>query len=230
MQNIPKIKICGITNIDDATYALRLGADSLGFIFYGRSKRYIIPEDAKVIIDSVRKIRGKRRRDFLSCSGNTTITGVFVNEKHELIESVVKDLNIDIIQLSGTESIDYIEKLNLNKNRILKAVHIKNKIDTEMVCHYKKIGINVLLDTYADDAAYGGTGVSFDLNLLRNINLEQLIIAGGIGPDNISYIMKNVRPYGFDLSSKVEDYPGKKDYKKMSDFFDNFKGALYEIS
>ncbi len=230
MQNIPKIKICGITNLDDAAYASRLGADSLGFIFYDKSKRCMTPEYAKEIIDAVRKIKKKKHQGFLSFSGNVAITGVFVNEEQAILESIVKDLNIDVVQLSGTESVDYIKKLNLNKNKILKAIHIKNKADIESVYSYEKIGVNVLLDTYTEDGSYGGTGVSFDLNFLQDVDLGRMIIAGGIGPDNIAYIVKSVRPYGFDLSSKVENYPGKKDNKKMSDFFDNFREVLHEIS
>lgn len=230
MQNIPKIKICGITNFNDALEALRLGADSLGFVFYDKSKRGIIPQNAKDIIHALRNAQKKFSEEFLSVSGGIIITGVFVNEKQEALKSIVKDLNIDIVQLSGTESADYIEELNLNKNKILKAVHIKNEADIEKIYYYKNIGVNILLDTYAEKGIYGGTGLSFNLNLLKNLDLSKVIIAGGVGPDNIGYIMENARPYGFDISSKIEDYPGKKDYKKMSDFFDNFREALYEIS
>lgn len=230
MQNIPKIKICGITNLNDAREALKLGADSVGFVFYDKSKRGIIPIKAKEIIGTLRKAKKEFSKEFLSVNRDIIITGVFVNEKQEHLKAIVKDLNIDIVQLSGTESADYIEELNLNKNKILKAVHIKNEADIEKVYYYKNIGVNILLDTYAEGGSYGGTGLSFNLNLLKNLDLSSIMVAGGICSDNIANIMKIIRPYGFDLSSKIEDYPGKKDYEKMSSFFNNFRGALYEIS
>ncbi len=230
MQNIPKIKICGITNLNDAREALKLGADSLGFNFYGESKRGLTLVKAKEIIDALRKTQRESSREFLSVNRDIIITGVFVNEKQERLKAIVKDLDIDIIQLSGTEPVNYIEELDLNKNRVLKVVHIKGETDIEKVYFYKNTGVNILLDTYAGEGAYGGTGLSFNLDFLKDIDLSSIMIAGGIGPDNIANIMEIIKPYGFDLSSKIEDYPGKKDYAKMSRFFDNFRGVLYAIS
>lgn len=230
MQNIPKIKICGITNLDDAEEAVRLGADSIGFVFYDKSKRGIIPEKAKEITRALRKTKEKFSKEFLGVNRDIVIAGVFVDEEQEKIETIVNDLGIDIVQLSGAESTGYIEDLNLDKNSILKAVHIKDEASIEKVYYYKNAGVNILLDTYAGGGVYGGTGLPFDLNLIKNLDLSSVIIAGGIGPDNIKYITETVMPYGFDLSSKIEEFPGKKDYKKMSSFFDNFKGAVYETA
>lgn len=230
MQNIPKIKICGITNLDDAFDAVKLGADSIGFIFYDKSKRGIIPKKAKEIIGALRKTEEKFSKEFLSVNRDIVIAGVFVNEEPEKIKAIVNDLGIDIVQLSGAESTGYIEDLNLDKNRIIKAVHMKNEADIEHVYYYKNAGVNILLDTYAGGGVYGGTGLPLNLNLIKNLDLSSIVIAGGIGPDNIKHIIKTVMPYGFDLSSKIEEFPGKKDYKKMSSFFDNFKGAVYETA
>lgn len=230
MQNVPKIKVCGITNFNDANEVFKSGADSLGFIFYNGSKRGITAEQAGGIIDSLRNSEKTALREFLSAKRNVIITGVFVNENPKRINAVVKDLNLDIIQLSGTESVNYIEELNLDRNKILKAVHIENEADIEEIYYYKDAGVNILLDTKGQEGSYGGTGMPFNLNILNGIDLTSIIIAGGIGPDNIGHIMKNVKPYGFDLSSKLEEYPGKKDYKRMKSFFDNFKEVLHEIS
>lgn len=224
MPYIPKIKICGITNIDDARNALAQGADALGLVFYEKSARFISASAAKSIIEELRKPGGKRLKNFLSVKRNVIITGVFANEEPEKIKSMVKALDIDIIQLSGTESLKHIEDIGIVPNRILKAVHLKEETDLEKIRYYKKAGVNILLDA-SGEGSYGGTGIPIDLDMLKNINLNDIILAGGIGPGNIKYILKSVRPYGIDLSSKIEDLPGKKNYDKMALFFRNFKEA-----
>ncbi|HEC24713.1 MAG TPA: phosphoribosylanthranilate isomerase [bacterium] len=228
--NVPKIKICGITNLDDARSALECGADSLGFVFYEKSKRFVSPEKAKRIIFELRRDKKEYCRDFLSVERNVIITGVFVNESIETVTALMNNTDIDIIQLSGTESLEYIEELGIGKNAVLKAVHIEKEKDIEKISYYENAGVNVLVDTFAGRGIYGGTGSSFNLNLLKNINPKNLIIAGGIGPDNIKDIIQAIRPYGIDLSSKIEGIPGKKDYDKMVLFFRNLKGAAYEIA
>jgi phosphoribosylanthranilate isomerase len=230
MPNIPKVKICGITNIDDARNALEQGADTLGFIFYEKSARFVSPETAKPMIKELRESEKKQLKNFLSVKRNVIITGVFVNESSEKIRKTVKDLDIDIVQLSGTESLKYIEDLDIALNSILKAVHLKEEADLEKIYHYKEAGVNILLDAFEGKGAYGGTSTPINLNMLKNINMEDLILAGGIGHDNIEYILKSVKPYGIDLSSKIEDLPGRKNAAKMALFFKNLKGASYEIA
>ena len=225
MSDIPKIKICGITNVDDANNALDLGADTLGFIFYEKSKRYISPETAKVIIKELRKTAGKNVKNFLSVKRNIIITGVFVNENKEKIKKIVRDTDIDIIQLSGNESLNYIEESGIDKNLILKAVHVKEEADLDIIYRYKEAGVNVLIDAFTGEGAYGGTGVQVNLNIMKNLNAGDLILAGGIGHDNIEYIIKSLKLYGVDLSSKIEDLPGKKNYDKMALFFKNLRRA-----
>ncbi|MHB8232265.1 MAG: phosphoribosylanthranilate isomerase [bacterium] len=230
MLSIPKIKICGITNLNDARNALELGADVLGLIFYEKSARFVSPEAAKPIIEELRKTEKKQLKNFLSVKRNVIIAGVFVNENPEKIKNTVKDLGIDIVQLSGTESLEYVEDLDIARNLVLKAVHLKEDADLEKIYYYKEAGVNVLLDAFGGKDAYGGTGAAINLNMLKNINMNDLILAGGIGPGNIEYILKSVKPYGIDLSSKIEDLPGKKNSAKMALFFKNLKGASYEIA
>jgi phosphoribosylanthranilate isomerase len=230
MPYIPKIKICGITNVDDALNALELGADTLGFVFYEKSKRYVSPEKAKGIIGNIRKTAGKNIKNFLSVKRNVIITGVFVNEDPEKIKRAVKDLDIDIIQLSGNESLNYIEKSGLDKDLVLKAVHAKEEADLEKIYPYRDAGINVLIDAFGGAGVFGGTGVPVNLNIMKNLNAGDLILAGGIGHDNIEYIIKSLMPYGIDLSSKTEDSPGKKNYDKMALFFKNLRRASYETA
>ncbi|MHB1601282.1 MAG: phosphoribosylanthranilate isomerase [bacterium] len=227
MPDIPKIKICGITNVDDAYNALDLGADTIGFLFYEKSKRYVSPETAKGIIRELRKTAGKNKKNFLSVKRNIIITGVFVNEGSENIKKIVKDLDIDIIQLSGNESLNYIEESGIDKNIVLKAVHVKEEKDLEVIYLYKEAGVNVLIDAFGGEGVFGGTGISVNLNIMKNLNASNLILAGGIGQDNIEYIIKYLKPYGIDLSSKIEDLPGRKNYDKMALFFKNFRRASY---
>lgn len=226
LYSIPKVKICGITNIDDARNALEQGADTVGFIFYEKSARFVSPETAKSIIKELRKSEKKQLKNFLSVQRNVIITGVFVNESPEKIRKTVQDLDIDIIQLSGAESLKYIKDLDIAVNLILKAVHLKEEEDLEKIYYYKESGVNILLDAFGGKGAYGGTGMSINLNMLKNINMKDLILAGGIGHDNIKYILKTVKPYGIDLSSKIEDLPGRKNAAKMALFFKNLKGAF----
>ncbi len=230
MPYIPKIKICGITNVDDAYNALELGADTLGFVFYEKSKRHISPKTAKEIITELRKTVEKNIKNFLSVKRNVIITGVFVNEDPIKVKRIVKDLDIDIIQLSGNESLKYIEESGIDKNLIIKAVHVKEETDLYKIYPYKNAGVNVLIDAFGGQGIFGGTGISVNLSIIKNLNAGDLILAGGIGEDNIEYIMKSVRPYGIDLSSKIEDLPGKKNYDKMELFFKNLRRASYETA
>ena len=227
MSDIPKIKICGITNIDDAYNALKLGADTIGFIFYENSKRYIPAETAKGIIKELRKTAGKNVKNFLSVKRNIIITAVFVNENPEKIKKIARDVDADIIQLSGNESLSYIEESSIDKNIILKAVRVKEEADLDIIYRYREAGINVLIDASAGEGVFGGTGVRVNLDIIKNLNAGDLILAGGIGHDNIENIIKSIKLYGIDLSSKIEDLPGKKNYDKMALFFKNLRRALY---
>lgn len=214
-----KVKICGITNIDDATAAIKLGADSLGFVFYDKSKRYIAPKDAKELIKEIRS-NNYNNKEFLSVTTNIPITGVFVNENLKQLDSITNETGIDIVQLSGDETPEYIKAIGYEK-KILKAVHIQKKEDISKIYLYEDIGVNILLDTFIKDGIYGGTGVEFNLDIIKNIDVADKIIAGGIGPANIKNIIDIIKPYGVDLSSKVERSAGRKDYDKMHKLFFN---------
>ena len=225
MNKIPKIKICGITNIEDARNSLVYGADCLGFVFYPESPRYIHPEEARLILIELRKSE-KGLREFFSVRRNVIASGIFVNEAVENIKEIIKVADLDIIQLSGTEDIDYIERLGIDKKKILKAVRVKGPESLSRAKKYMSEGVNVLLDAYSPEGLYGGSGLSICADLLKNFDLSSIIIAGGICPDNISSAVRNLMPYGFDLSSRLEEVPGKKSKDKIINFFENVKGAL----
>lgn len=221
-----KVKICGITNPADAVKALELGADAIGFIFYDKSPRFVEFESAMDIMGNLRSRKwGAGKKKFLSAEGNMITVGVFANEDPERVRKAVDYLGIDIVQLSGGESIGYINALGLNKKMVLKSVRVGSLKDLELIDEYKASGIDVLLDapTVPDSLIYGGTGRTIDLSLLKNVDAGNLVLAGGIGPDNVTGILNSIAPYALDLSSKIEESPGIKDHVKMSMFFENFR-------
>ncbi|MFN8672256.1 MAG: phosphoribosylanthranilate isomerase [Candidatus Sericytochromatia bacterium] len=203
-----KIKICGITKIEDALLAIELGAWALGFIFYPKSPRYIEPEKAKEIIEKIPK--------------NIKTVGVFVNENLEKVEEIGKTTNISTYQLHGEENNDYCEKLS---KEVIKAFRFKTKEELEIIEEYKnnKNIIAFLVDAFSKEA-YGGTGHRADWDIAKEVkNYGNLILAGGINEKNINSAILSVNPYAIDLSSSIESEYGIKDHKKTKDFFEELK-------
>lgn len=193
-----KVKVCGITNIDDAKVCVDCGADALGFIFYKKSKRYIEPDEAKKIIDNLPFFVFK--------------VGVFVNENHEMVNSIAKATGLNAVQLHGDESLEYCEKINYP---VIKAIRVDDKLN-ENLEKYSQFA--VLLDT-KDTREYGGTGKRFDWELIPESNRSKIILAGGVSEDNIDEIFNRIKPQAIDLSSSLEKEPGIKDHKKVKSFF-----------
>ena len=231
-----KVKICGITNLEDAVLALSFGVDSLGFVFYKRSKRYIPPSGAAVIITEIHRYSLMPHKEFdrsaepqgffAAYTASVPCTGVFVNEDIQKLHSIVERTGIDIVQLSGNEDMDYINKLDRSViKKIVKAVRIGSRKDVETVRVFEDQGIGILLDAYLAKHIYGGSGLAFDWSIIEDIDVSDKLLAGGIGQDNIKYIRDNIKPYGVDLSSKVESEPGKKDYDKMRKFFETLNNS-----
>lgn len=202
-----KVKICGITNLDDAMAAVDCGADALGFVFFEGSPRFIPHEKAKIII--------KKLPSFI-----TTI-GVFVNEKPERIEKIIGLTDIDVVQLHGDET---PEMCDISK-RVIKAIRVKYLESLEPIKNYKDKVSTFLLDTYAPDIP-GGTGQVFNWDIAIDAKqFGRIILAGGLTPDNIIEAVRRVRPYGVDVSSGIELAKGKKDHRKMKLFIERAKGA-----
>ncbi len=194
-----KIKICGITNLNDAMLALDLGADALGFIFYRDSKRYISAEDASRIISKLPPF--------------AKTVGVFVNQGVEELKSMKTRIGFDIFQLHGEEGPDYCRRLG---NSVIKAMRVKDRIIHEEVDSFPVQAL--LFDAYST-AEFGGTGRSFDWGLLKGITLSKaVIVSGGLTPENVAEAIDIVNPYAVDVSSGVEDYPGKKNAVKLKAF------------
>jgi phosphoribosylanthranilate isomerase len=199
-----KVKICGITNIEDAVLSENLGADALGFIFYEKSKRYISPKTANDIIKHL--------------SPFTLKVGVFVNENSDKINAESKIAGINIVQLHGDEKPKLIDEINLP---VIKAFRINDEFDFKILEEYKNCYF--LFDTYSS-MQFGGTGKTFNWDIIpRNIT-DKIILSGGISISNIKRIIDEVNPYAVDLSSSVEEYPGKKSELKLKQFFNILKG------
>jgi phosphoribosylanthranilate isomerase len=201
-----KIKICGITNLEDALLCESLGVDALGFIFYEKSKRFIDYEDANKIIKQL--------------SAFTIKVGVFVNTESAIINTVSKQVGLNLIQLHGNETPNQIEELFLP---VIKAFRINNDFDFNILKLYKNC--HYLLDTFSS-TEFGGTGITFNWNLIPQNIKHKIILSGGISSANISTVFAEVNPYAIDVSSSLEEFPGKKDHKKVKEFFNKIKGIL----
>ena len=197
-----KIKICGITNLNDALDAVRLGADALGFVFYPMSKRYIEPVKAKEIADSLPPFVKK--------------VGVFSNEKADVVREISEIVNLDLLQIHGDETPGYCDSL---RSPYIKAFRLKDENTLGEVNQYNTNYI--LFDTYSADE-YGGTGRAFDWDILKNQPFENkyVILSGGLNPGNIKEAVNLLQPYAVDVSSGVEESPGKKDIGKIKKFIE----------
>ncbi len=200
-----RVKICGITNLNDAMAAVDFGADALGFIFFKGSPRYITCNSAASII--------KKLPSFL------TTVGVFVDEQLQQIENIIAMAGIDVVQLNGDEPSDKC----IFSRRSIKAIHVKNLESLNQLNNYRGIVSAFLLDTFTPDL-YGGTGKIFNWDIaIEAKQFGRIILAGGLTPDNIAEAVRRVRPYGVDVSSGVECDKGRKDHKKMQLFIKRAK-------
>ena len=194
-----RIKICGITNIEDALLSVDLGANALGFVFYKGSKRYIVPDNAQSIISKLPPF--------------VTTVGVFVNQKLEEIKKIKEKAGFDAFQLHGDESPDFCMKL---EGKIIKAIRVKDSIDPRVIESYPTQAI--LIDNYSTEA-YGGTGETFRWEILKGFDTsKKIILSGGLTPENVAQAIRIVNPYAVDVSSGVEDSPGKKNPDRLKRF------------
>ncbi len=196
-----KIKICGITNTEDALWAVNLKIDALGFIF-AESPRKVEPEIVQKIIRFL--------PPFISS------VGVFVNEDRKKVEEIAENCGLTTLQFHGEESSSYCEGF---KQKVVKAFRVKDKSVLEKAVQYKDKVDGYLLDTYSP-SKYGGTGKTFEWSIAKEIKEFGLpiILSGGLNPQNIREAISEVEPYGIDVSSGVEERPGKKNLEKLINF------------
>ena len=200
------VKICGITNLEDAQLACDLGATALGFNFWRRSSRYVAPEKVSVI---TKLLSGR----------NVLFVGVFVNEDTDAIRSVAQVTGLDWIQLHGDEASEIVLSLKQSTRLpVMKAFRVSPAFDPEGFDNYNADA--VLLDAFSP-VARGGTGHTFDWSVARQVRdlHPNLYLAGGLTPQNIVHAIASVKPFGVDICSGVESSPGKKDPEKMGALF-----------
>jgi phosphoribosylanthranilate isomerase len=202
---VVKVKVCGITNLDDALQAVDAGADALGFVFYDLSPRCISFETAERII--------RKLPPYMSTSG------VFVNNPASFIDTAVERCGINVVQLHGDETPTFCAGI---RHTVVKAFRIRNVASIETIRNYSVAGY--LLDAYVP-GIYGGTGLTFNWETARVAKqFGPVILAGGLRVENVRKAVETVEPYALDVSSGVEEAPGKKDHVKVSEFIRLAKG------
>ena len=201
-----KIKICGITNLDDAMAAAEDGADALGFIFYKKSSRYVEPGKAAEIIHQLPPF--------------ITPVAVFVNEREEKIRDIQFTTGIKVLQFHGDERPEFCDRF---ATRVIKAFQVKDKDSLKHMAHYH-VGA-LLLDSFREGLR-GGTGTTFDWHLaVVAKTLGRVVLAGGLTPENVAEAVKLVQPYGVDVAGGVEREKGLKDHAKLKKFITEVRRA-----
>ncbi len=200
MGHLPRVKICGITQLKDALLAAEFGASMVGFIFWPRSPRFIDPYHAQEIVSSL--------PPWLSP------VGVFVDQSFEHVCSVASLVKLGAVQLHGNEGTEYCEKL---PHRVIKAMQItKDRLDE---VGRTSSSVTLLLDNH-DPVWIGGTGRTIDWSAAAKISRRRkIILSGGLCPENVVEAIKKVRPCGVDVASGVEERPGVKDADRLEKFF-----------
>jgi phosphoribosylanthranilate isomerase len=203
------IKICGITNLEDALAAVAVGADTLGFNFYKPSPRYITPQGARAIIEQL--------------PGSPLTVGVFVNEAPDAVRTIANEAGVRALQLHGDESPDYCREL-ASDTYVIKSLAVSDSFDPKLACAYQVDAI--MLDT-RDNHLRGGTGRVFDWSIAQQVSqiVPKLYLAGGLSPENVAEATKKVRPYAVDACSALEDRPGTKNHERMRAFVDTVRNG-----
>lgn len=204
-----KIKICGITNLEDARFIAGALVDFMGFIFYNKSPRYIEPGEAGAIINW---IEGPEK------------VGVFVNQSIDDVNSIAKQTGLDFVQLHGDESPEYCE---LIEKPIIKVIHIEEESVDYLLKYqieqYSDVADYLLFDTKIEEL-WGGTGNSFDWSMISDLDVQiPFFLSGGLNAENIKEAIETVQPFAVDVSSSLEQNPGLKDFGKIEAFMDEIR-------
>lgn len=195
-----KVKICGITSAADALMCIRAGADALGFNFWRQSKRHVTPDAAKAIRSSLPPF--------------VATVGLFVDADPEDVMRVMAHCDLDCAQLCGDESPYVVSKLH--GFQIVKSIRVRGEGDLRAIDRYRIDGF--LLDAYVP-GQLGGTGATFDWALARQASSRtNVILAGGLTPENVAEAIGAARPYAVDVASGVEEAPGRKSRKLVTEF------------
>lgn len=200
-----KVKICGITNHEDARAAVEAGADALGFVFYRQSPRCVQPDVVKAIVAALPPF--------------VLPIGVFVNEEAETVRELMDRCGLALAQLHGEETASYCESLGRPS---LRALRLRRPGDLLALAEYKgRAQVRGFVVDAFSDSEYGGTGQVADWGLAAEAaKSADILLAGGLTPGNVQEAARRVRPYGVDVSSGVEASPGKKDHEKVRAFIE----------
>lgn len=204
-----QVKICGITNLEDARAAVEAGADALGFNFWPRSKRYVTPARAREIIEAL--------------PPGVLLVGVFVNEEGpEEVARKVSESGVGAAQLHGDETPEFCRRLR--GLMLIKALRVGEGFRAEAAAGYGAEAI--LLDAFSTEER-GGTGRTFDWSVAKTTRalVPKLFLAGGLTPENVAEAVRAVKPYGVDVCSGVESAPGRKDFARMRRFIEAARSA-----
>ena len=202
------VKICGITTYEDAEIAVNYGASAIGMIFYQDSPRNIYPDKVEAWISSIPEKVKK--------------VGVFVNEKKKNIKTIVEKLNLDYIQLHGDESPKYCDKMI---KPVIKVFRVGTDFDQDILDNFQVHAF--LFDTY-QEVKYGGTGKSFNWDLISDLITDTpIILSGGLNPQNINKMLETVQPSAIDVNSGVESKVGIKDSVKVEKLFNTLGNLNY---
>lgn len=195
-----RVKICGITRIEDALAAIRLGANAIGFIFWDKSTRYIDPKEARKIV--------------MALPPFVTVVGVYVNPSSEWVEETCSIAGLNLLQFHGDELPEFCSQFSLP---YIKAVRIRSGIDLLQYAAQYSSSSGLLLDSYVEGVP-GGTGRTFEWSLIpENLSLP-LIVSGGLHPKNVCEAIREAKPWAVDVSSGVEVTKGIKDADKIAAF------------
>jgi phosphoribosylanthranilate isomerase len=211
-----RVKICGITNLDDAAEAVRLGAWAIGLIHHGESPRQVEAAEAAAIAAAFRR----------KCE----VVGVFVNPELEEVGRAVEDAALTMVQLNGEEGPSFCAEVARKTGvRVVKAIHVASAADIHAAEAFRT-DLH-LFDRRGSGGQWGGSGESFDWGLMRERRSDvPAIVAGGLRPDNVAEAISVTHPYAVDVASGVEAEPGRKDHAAMSAFFEAAKAASVSTS
>ena len=207
-----RIKMCGLTREKDVEAGVEAGLDALGFIFYRKSARNVEPGFVRSVV--------AKMPPFTDC------VGVFVDREREEVEELIEYCGLSYAQLHGSEDPKYCKRIErfVSPCRVIKAFRVSNESTSEEFAPYAPVIHGYLLDTYVKGNA-GGTGQTFDWSIIKRLNLQRpLILAGGLGPENIEDALRQVQPFGVDVNSGVEIEPGVKDHVKLMQFVQKVRG------
>lgn len=195
-----RVKMCGMTRSDDVAHAVRLGVDAIGLIFYANSPRYISIEKARILL--------KELPPFVDA------VAVFVNPEKALVEQVLEELAVPLLQFHGDESVRFCQQFNMP---FIKAMSADSSAHIQQVAQDFVSAHALLFDT-PSDTVKGGTGVTFDWQIIPKTLAKPYILAGGLNELNVVDAVNVCQPYAVDVCSGIESSPGVKDHGKMSRF------------